>query len=101
MKYIIVFLVLISLAFCQPSTGKTIPKEEEVFADMKKLILECIIKSEKASPEMKKYAAENLNAGPNETLNLAQFINNESDRFIIRQCKREAFLLATKKNKSS
>ena len=97
MKYIIVFLVLISLAFCEP--GKLIPAEE-AFIDLKKNILECIVKSEKASPEMKKYATDNLNSGANDTLNLAQFKNNETDRLIIKQCRREAFLSTTKKNPS-
>ena len=49
MKYIIVFIVLISLAFCEPPVARAIPAEE-AFTELKKKILECIIKSEDASP---------------------------------------------------
>ena len=98
MKYIIAFIVLISLVFCEPPVGNAIPAEE-AFTEIKKNILECIVQSEKASPEMKKYATENLNAGYKEQLNLSQFRNNEADRLVIRQCRRQAFVYTYKNKK--
>ena len=90
MKYIISFIVLISLAFCEPPLGNAIPAEEH-FVQIKKNILDCIVKSDKASAELKEYATEYLNTGHKDQLKLYQFRNNESDRFVIRQCRREAF----------
>ena len=90
MKYIIAFIVLISLAFCEPPLGNAIPAEE-AFVEIKKKLLNCLVESEKASPELKKYATENINAGYKDQLRLFQFRNNESDRFVIRQCRRDAF----------
>ena len=97
MKYIITFIVLISLAFCEPPVAKAVPAEE-VFTELKKNILECIVKAEKASPELKKYATETLEAGFKETLNLSQFTNNnDSDRLIVRTCRRQAYTYTAKK----
>ena len=96
MKFIIIaFATLISLVLNQP-VGQAIPVEE-AFVEIKKSILECIIKSDKASQELKNYAVENVNNGYKETLLLSNFRNNESDRLVIRQCRRQAFLNTSKK----
>ena len=98
MKYIIAFLALITFICCQAQVPvhHAIPAEE-AFVEIKKSILECIIKSDKASQELKNYAVENVNNGYKETLLLSNFRNNESDRLVIRQCRRQAFLNTSKK----
>ncbi len=96
MKYIFAFLLLISFAFCEPQIGKVIPAEE-AFTEIKKSILECISKDENASPELRNYALENLNNGYKETLIFNKYRQNETDRLIIRQCRRKAFLFTIKK----
>ena len=96
MKYIITFIILISLAFCEPPVAKAVPAEE-VFTELKKNILECIVKAEKASPELKKYATDQLAAGYKESLLLSQFRNNDSDRLIVRTCRRQAYTYTSKK----
>ena len=96
MKFIIAFIVLISLAFCEPPVARAIPAEE-AFTELKKKILECIVKSENASPEMKQYASDALLSGYKEALNLSQFRKKDSDRLVTRQCRREAFTYSTKK----
>ena len=96
MKFLLTLLFLISLAFCDPEIGKAIPAEE-VFTEIKKNILECISKEERASPELRNYALENLINGYKETLIFSQHRQNEIDRLVIRQCRRKAFLLSSKR----
>ena len=95
MKYIIAFLFLITFVVCPPTIERAIPAEE-AFTDIKKKILECIVNDEKASPELKNYAQENLDKGLKETLILTKYRQNEVDRLIIRQCRRKAFVLTSK-----
>ena len=95
MKCIIAFLVLLSFVVCPPIIDRAIPAEE-AFSDIKKKILECIVKNEKASPELRNYAQENINNGYKETLILSKFRQNEVDRLIIRQCRRNSFVLTSK-----
>ena len=96
MKFIIIaFVVLTSLVLNQP-VGKAIPAEE-AFIEIKKSILDCILKSDKASEALKDYANENVKNGYKETLLLSKFRENESDRLVIRQCRRQAFLNTSKK----
>ena len=95
MKYIIAFLVLITFVVCPPTVDRAIPAEE-AFSDIKKNILECIVNDTKASPELRNYAQESLNNGFKETLVLSKYRQNESDRLIIRQCRRKAFVLTAK-----
>ena len=90
MKYIIAFIVLISLVFCEPPVGNAIPAEE-AFTEIKKHILECIVKSEKASPEMKKYAAETLLLPYNKLTHLSTFAVNGADEKVISYCRNKAF----------
>ena len=96
MKFILIaFVALTSLVLNQP-VGKAIPAEE-AFIEIKKSILDCILKSETASVELKEYANENVNNGYRETLLLSKFRDNETDRLVIRQCRRKAFLNTSKK----
>ena len=96
MKFIIItFIALTSLVLNQP-VGKAIPAED-AFIEIKKSILDCILKSETTSEELKNYANENISNGYKETLLLSRFRDNEKDRLVIRQCRRKAFLNTSKK----
>ena len=95
MKFIIAFLVFISLVFCQPHSvvEKT---SDEFYAKMKQSILDCIKKADNASPELQKYIKE-LPTDSKEPLILSKFATkNESDRLLIRRCRRESFLTISK-----
>ena len=94
MKYVIFLLFLISFVLTEPN-GPVIPSEE-TFSDIKKSILECIIKDVNASTELKNYANQNLNNGLKERLSFSSFRENENDRNIIKQCRRQAFLFGSK-----
>ena len=96
MKFIISLIVLISVAYCGKSP-LAIVAPEEAFRDVKQSILECISKDENASSELKQYATEQLNAGFKETLIFSRYQQNETDRNIIRLCRRKAFLITSKR----
>ena len=92
MKFLYLFLVLFTLAFCDaPPKGKLIAVED-AFVNVKQKILECITKSETASPELKKYATDFLATDLKETMNLHKFRENLTDKEVIRKCRREAFI---------
>ena len=92
MKYVLFFIVLISLVICEPSPiGKILPAEE-VFINVKKSILECISKDLTATEELRKYAQDNLDGGCKETLSFSKYRQNETDNNVIRQCRRKAFI---------
>ena len=95
MKFVFAFLVVICVVFCEP-LHKAIPAED-AFIEIKKNILECVAKDERVSPELKNYAQENLNNGYKETLIFSKYKQNDTDRLVIRQCRRNAFLFTTKK----
>ena len=92
MKFLLIFF-LICFVLCEPP--KIVPAEES-FSEIKKQLLECISNDEKASEGLRKYAKDNINAGYKETLVLTKYRENDSDRFVIRQCRRKAFLLSSK-----
>ena len=94
MKFVITFLFLISFVLSEPN-GNVIPTEES-FTEIKKSILECIAKDINVSNELKNYANENLNNGFKERLSFSSFRENENDRNIIRQCRRQAFQFISK-----
>ena len=96
MKYIIALIVLISVVYCEPTLAKAIPAEE-AFTGIKKNILECISKDQNASAELREYATQQLEAGMKETLLLSRYQQNETDRNIIRLCRRKAFIYTSKK----
>ena len=92
MKFIFALLGLLSLSLCEaPPKGKLIAVED-AFVGIKKNILTCLSKEEGASAELKKYVEEQLASDLKESLNLYKFRENESDRDIIRKCRREAFI---------
>ena len=96
MKYIIGLLVLISLVKCEPQVGQVIAAEE-AFTEIKKKILECISAEETASEDLRHYASSMLSTGYKETLNFAKYRENQTDKEIIRQCRRKSFIYSLKR----
>ena len=93
MKYIILCLLIITFVVCDKKKSILSPLSiDEVFPELKKKLLECISKSENASDNLKNYANENLNSDLKEPLNFATFKLIETDRVIIRKCRREIFI---------
>ncbi len=94
--FLVVFITLISLLFCE-APPKDRMKKEEALLEIRKNILQCLSKQD-TSPELKKYVNEVLAKDTNEELRFRHFLNNEHDRRLIRTCKREAFLNNIQKN---
>jgi hypothetical protein len=92
MKYIVLFFVLLSLALCEAPPRSKLIAVEDAFVNVKKNILECISKSETASAELKKYATDLLATDLKESLNLHKYRENLTDKEVIRNCRREAFI---------
>ena len=93
MKYILCLLLLFEIAFCDKKKSILSPHTmEDVFPALKKSLLECISKSEIASEKLKKYAKENLTKELIDHLDLNQFKDLETDKLVVRKCRREAFL---------
>ena len=97
MKYIFYLLLLFEISFCNKKKAILTPHTmEEVVPALKKSLLECISKSESASEELKNYANENLSKELKDHLHLSQFKGVETDKLVIRKCRREAFLQSKK-----
>ena len=92
MKYLYLFLALLSLTLCDAPPRSKLIAVEDAFIDVKKKILECISKSETASAELKKYATDFLATDLKESMNLHKYRENPSDKEVIRTCRREAFI---------
>ncbi len=93
MKYILCLLLLFTIAYCNKKKSILSPYTmEEAIPTLKKSFLECISKSEAASEELKNYANENLTKELKEHLHLSQFKILESDKLVIRKCRRETLL---------
>ena len=93
MRYIIYFIILITFIFCSPDADKTITVKDEI----KKSILECIVNNGKTSPKLRNYVNEILSNGYKEDLMLTKYRQNDADRIIIRQCRKNAYLSTIKK----
>ena len=59
---------------------------------MPKKILDCIIKSESVSDELKKYATDFPSTDLKESMNLKKFNENVNDNDVLRKCRRDAFI---------
>ena len=93
MKYFLCLLLLFEITFCNRKKSILSPHTmEDVFPALKKSLLECISKSETASEELKNYANENLTKELKNHLQLSQFKILETDKLVIRKCRRETFL---------
>ena len=97
MKYLLIFVALLSLSFCEAPPKSKIIAVEDAFVSVKKTILECLSKSEVASAELKKYATDALATDLKESLNLHKFRENPNDKVVIRNCRREAFIHDTQR----
>ena len=89
MKYIIAFIVLISLVFCGHPLEKFKPADQ-INEEVKKALLECIQQSD-ASLILKLYAAETLNNPYNTLTHLSTFAVNGADEKVISYCRNKAF----------
>ena len=98
MKFILAILVLLSYVLSQPQKARPMLAENNL-REIKKSILKCVSQNEKASPELKNYALENLNKDYKETLILSNYMQNEADRLIIRQCRRKSYLVDAQKSR--
>ena len=97
MKYVITFLALIAFISCQPKVpAHHVIPSEEAFIEIKKTILNCINEDDRASPELKEYVKGYLASDMKEPLLLTKYRKNDTDRIIIRQCRRKSFLYASK-----
>ena len=98
MKYIIAFLALIAFICCQPEVPehRVIPSEE-AFVEIKKSILNCINEDDRASPELKEYVKGYLASDMKEPLLLTKYRKTETDRLLIRQCRRKSFIYSKTK----
>ena len=97
MKYLLIFVALLSLSFCEAPPKARPIAVEDAFISIKKTILECLSKSEVASAELKKYATDALATDLKESLNLHKFRENPNDKDVIRKCRREAFIHDTRR----
>ena len=89
MKSVLVFLVLLALAFCHPQFNReAIHQRRQQF---QKEMADCILKSESVSADLKKQIEDNKEDDLRKVLDL--YINklDTNDREIIRKCRRELF----------
>ena len=98
MKYLFFLLGLLSLSLCEAPPKTKLIAAEDAFVDIKKGILQCIVKEEGASAELKKYAEEKLNTDLKDSLSLYKFRQTDGDRDAIRKCRRQAFIQNTARN---
>ena len=90
MKYIIAFIVLISLVFCRHPLENFKPAEQ-ISQKVKKALLECIEQNGNGSDLLKKYAAETLLLPYNKLTHLSTFAVNGADEKVISYCRNKAF----------
>ena len=90
MKYILILLSLFALTLCAPKLAREIAVTD-TFIGIRKNLLECIIETERSSPELKKYCSDFLKTDLNGDLNLGQFRLNPVDNDVLKKCRRQAF----------
>ena len=101
MKYVITFLALIAFISCQPKVpAHHVIPSEEAFIEIKKTILNCINEDDRASPELKEYVKGYLASDMKEPLLLTKYRQNETDRLLIRQCRRKSFIYSKTRMKN-
>ena len=97
MKYVITVLALKAFISCQPKVpAHHVIPSEEAFIEIKKTILNCINEDDRASPELKEYVKGYLASDMKEPLLLTKYRQTETDRLLIRQCRRKSFISKTK-----
>ena len=88
MKKIIIFVALVMFVVAQPSEER----REEIRQRRRehdKVIAECILKSEAASPELKKIVEENQDGNLMKALHPRDHKLEKSDREVFRNCRKE------------
>ena len=96
------YLLVLSLFAFVLSTPPKIPREiavTDTFIEIRQNLLECIVGTERASAELKKYARDFLATDLKGDLNLGQFRLNPTDNDVIKKCRREAFFNKNKPKK--
>ena len=96
------YLLVLSLFAFVLSTPPKIPREISVtdtFIEIRQNLLECIVGTERASAELKKYARDFLATDLKGDLNLGQFRLNPVDNDVLKKCRREAFFNKNKPKK--
>ncbi len=90
MKYILLLVSLFAFVLSAPKLQREIAVTD-TFVEIRKNLLECIVETERSSPELKKYASDFLQTDLNGDLNLGQFRLNPVDNDVLKKCRREAF----------
>ena len=90
MKSILVFLFLMALVVCHPPEFNREERQKRR-KQFQKDIADCILKSESASADLKKQIEDNKDDDLRKVLHLYITKLDESDREIIRKCRRELF----------
>ena len=98
MKYILILLSLFALTLCAPKLAREIAVTD-TFIGIRKNLLECIVKTETASSELKNYASDFLKTDLKGDLNLGQFRTNQIDNDVLKKCRRETFSNKKRMNK--
>ena len=99
MKYFLILLSLFYFTFCANSKIKRKIAVTDTFIGIRKNLLECIVKTENASPELKQYASDFLKTDLKGDLNLGQFRTNQIDNDVLKKCRREIFSNKKRMNK--
>ena len=89
MKRIIICLILISFALCQPDPAKIEEIKKRRKEEMK-ILAECLLKSEKASENIKKAIKENTDDNVMKAIHNSRDHLDKNDRDAIRECRRQA-----------
>ena len=90
MKSVLVFLVLLALAFCHPHEFSREARHQRR-QQLQKEMRDCILKSESVSAELKKQIEDNKDDDLRKVLHLYITKLDTNDREIIRKCRRELF----------
>ena len=98
MKYIILLFALFTLALCETKkTVATAIPAEEAFISVKKKLITCLENSQEASSTLKEYAKQVAKNEYKDKLKFSELGLGESDKNIVRQCRRKAFMF-TRRN---
>ena len=90
MKKIIICLILISFALCQPDPAKIEEIKKRRKEEMK-ILAECLLKSETASEKLKNAIKESPEDDVMRAIHHSRDELDNNDRDAIRECRRQAF----------
>ena len=98
MKYFILLLALFAIVLCDKKPVATAVPAEEAFVSIKKKLIDCLEQSEKASSTLKDYAKEVASKEYKEKLKFQDLNLEQSDKDVVRECRRKAFLFTRRRN---